>query len=1103
MGDVEYAKLIDKLSMKGVKDTTDQIDNSDELLADSLETLMKSIKMSQSEDDPTTMGAAMLSQLLNGTLDDFFGFIPDNTELTVRSNLNVKLGSVLASVNDEAVQGIIDSVNSTSFVSSVTHSETNSVKFGIVPKGDDAKSGYVQLYTKDGNVAVTFPGISDQLIYITKEDLNEAIPGMDEKKEIEVPEIDGKEARRICKEIANVYFDSFGAAEITYTDNTPFESKITCNAGDIITSVKGNDVKIHFTPDQVNDMVGKMGDVLKNDAYLSGYMTKLLEISDEEYKKLFDQPADSKPIDLDITVDHIVDLHNNILYSGYTFKTDEGKGTSHIDFVDNDNVQFLRVSIDTEGYGDATIDFGNKKISATDGFSAISAYNGDHEIKFECSYTDYAVKKFLGKDVVTGNFVITPTDAGKLVDEIKELATTTSSAISDFNSDGYDVTGDMMVSDDGSGSNGPDMDAIWDEIKKVALTMESSVEGDSKYTSTFTLSIGEIGSFGTTSIMEKADKTLSMPDTSNAITLKNGGEKIETLMNDAVNWLPGFAGALDGGDGLLSQIAKSIAEGGSLFPGNDPIIDNPIIDNPIIDNPVIDDDEASAAIRKHYQAYEKDTSEWAAEDAAFDIYLDFSEQVFDAFNDGKANRGIIKVYFKDGKMQVLDDGGISGLDYNSGELDGVYAEAFYDKSIDDYNVLGVTVVLTDDPSDIPDDLPGVDHYVAKMYPWENDYDHQHIGDFVVVSFPYLETGDVDIVGPGNNNGGGNVTADESAFDGVWEITEMLGLTLQEWADDYDMDVNEINITMVVENGNLTMISADDDDNYTTGLIYGREYEGHPAALLAADYEEGYEYLVVLLDDNTTELVTPEDGTVMYKFVRSDGSDTGNISVNPDAQDHPQDLLYDVAGVWYGETENDGPMGLSISTNYIMTEYTEYYLDNKSFILMNPTESGYDLYVESGDTYVLVGSMTYDLENDTLFVTDSDTNEEVMFERQLAGEYFDYFGEWTMYSYEGMTMEEYCEAYGAEPDDFAMNFDIGQYSVFVTESSGVYVCTPKNLTDNSVQIAFDSSYFFDCTYDPETETLTSVLRFDDSDETQTAIFKRGSHFFTSTDVHGMG
>lgn len=701
MGDKEYAKMVDKMSFIGLKDHEDDINGYTDNLSSYIG-MFANAAGNTSQDNTESSSDDMALRMLGGCFGVFDnGIIPDGTLLESESTVNVELGSVFALADNDTTKSIIEAINSSKITSKIANGETDLFSAAIIAGGNELISG--ELYTKDGGMLIALPSVTDKTVYIPKEKFDGLVPTEEELKK-RTP--DKEELKRIRKELAKIYYDSYDSAQIKYTDNSIMAVEL--DGPDPGVTAKGNLVSITLTGEQIEDVLNKCKDFLKNDEYLRSYFKEAYDIDNDKYEELFKQPENTesaKKPELTLDIEHLVDVHNNVLATRYKLQSEDGSGTAM--FVGQKNNKGAYVGITAKDDLSAEISLVDKTENNKDGKAVldinVSTKDKSGDFRFDCSYTGKGTAKFTGDvEVPVGNYVVTLSDPDKFTQSVKDLL-----GMSDISKD--QIVGETMSAvDQGSGFN---PDSLIKELKKFTLTLDSSV-ADNVHTEKMNIAFGDIGSIEFGSRTEKKSETVTMPDTAKSVRIDDE-EAMSALSEDVVKW----AGDLLDKTGISNMIGGMF--GSLVNPGG-------IIGTDTDGNP-------------HYAAYTQ-YMEYEADSASNRIYDSLKEQVGEAVAAKGAGlvEGRIKLYYKNGKPEVIDDGGFGGLKFDDMEgLDSVYAEVLIDSRFSN-DIVGVTTVFTDDKYDIPNDLPGVFNYCDNLYPWETT---NMIDDYVVGTYPYIYTGE--------------------------------------------------------------------------------------------------------------------------------------------------------------------------------------------------------------------------------------------------------------------------------------------------------------------------------------------------------------------------
>jgi len=726
MGDKEYAKMIDKSTFKGAEQYESQSETYIKTASTSLGAFMKTAKetsdteASRNSDDLRNKSTLIALNQITDTLERYA--LPEGMSLTSEASVNVQLGSVFALIDSDSTRKIIDAVNSSKFTARIANGETDMLSGTAEIAGEEFVNA--AFYTKDGGMLITLPGITDKTVYIPKEEFDSVKISEEESKKY-IPDME--ELKRIRNDLIKIYYDSYDTAQITYTDASIME--VDFDKTENAVRVQGNRVSVTFTREQLEDMMDKCREYLKNDEYLRKYFNEAYGIGDETYDNTFRKPESSQDENKQnstLTIEHIVDVHNNVLGTAYRFET-EKDGTLKFRFVSDKNSKgFSAGYYDGNGDRKVLVQCVDTSENGRDGKAVLdiladinSGKDGSAEtcnFRFNCDYTGKGKAKFIGDtEVPVGKYIITLSNPDTFEESLKSLLGSASDKLPD-------VMGNMSADTDGNDSgrsgNGFNPDSLIKELKKFTLTSEITVDGD-VMNETMNISLGEIGSveFGRRS--EKKQETVEMPDKANSIKIGDA-DGMESLGEDLSAWTrdklekSGMTNAIGGvlGGALGGAIGSSLGQ---------------------------DIGSQNNSTNPHYAAY-TEYMEYSADNMSSSIYQSLNDQVREILirRGGDNTEHRIKLYYKNGYPEIIDNGGFSEFDPGyAAEADNVYAEILVDSRVSD-GIVGVTTVFTDDRNDIPNELPGVFNYIDTAYPWENV---NMIGDYVVGTYPYLYTGE--------------------------------------------------------------------------------------------------------------------------------------------------------------------------------------------------------------------------------------------------------------------------------------------------------------------------------------------------------------------------
>ncbi len=202
------------------------------------------------------------------------------------------------------------------------------------------------------------------------------------------------------------------------------------------------------------------------------------------------------------------------------------------------------------------------------------------------------------------------------------------------------------------------------------------------------------------------------------------------------------------------------------------------------------EETAARAIReqeltKNYGDYSSNTV-YEANNAANRIY---NQVRYLSFNSGSDETKIKLYYGKDGRLSILDNGGMSALENDILEsLGGLeYKSAYVEITVWQGRgpVCGVSVVMTDDSSNIPENLPDAYNFLDKQYKWGTDDDVNFIGSFAVGAYPKLANGEGGAAKAADEKLAAAVnTSNKDAEKAAKAISQYTGLTFTEGKTSY-------------------------------------------------------------------------------------------------------------------------------------------------------------------------------------------------------------------------------------------------------------------------------------------------------------------------------
>ncbi|MCR4779967.1 MAG: zinc-ribbon domain-containing protein [Ruminiclostridium sp.] len=792
MGDAKYATMITKEALKpsdNSEENAKYVNSFISVAADSAMSSMAKSKASSSPDGSTggaSVNRAVYSALTNNlfpsfnynkVLNDIFSELPENSTVTTTMNMTVEPGSKLSKLTEGTVGEIIKKLNDLKFGSSLSNGSTDRVAFTL---GDSngAIATAEAYFEESGDIIIALPGMTESTVRIKKEDIDKFLGKDGEQTESE-PEktFDVKEADRIRKEIVKILYDSFEKADIKYTDNITY----SLGSGEYAQSAKGTETSITFTSEQLDEAMNNVFTFLQNDEYVLSYAKDKFSLTADDCKELFKSGTKAG---VTLTMSYIVDVHNNVLASRYTVVPDK----------QNDRVEITAVGKTAPSVSVTYTDKDNKNTSVSLFNSSSDGKNGSAllRIKLDASKAEFDIKavysnvgtaKWLGKDIPVGTYTVSLDDPDKFISSLKRLTGVSGGdKPASYNEDmSNSFTKPMMMLDGGdlaegiAGADSISPDELINELKNFRLTFGTTVTGDT-CSSEFSLSLGELGSVSSSAVAVKSGDTYTAPDSSKEIDLKDDAAA-EKLYSELGEWAESTMKRL-GLDTMFGNIGGTPS------------------------------DPETETRRMHYSAYDRYSSSGYASDCAEKIYNGLNDTVTKAVASG-LDSGVIKLYYKNGELTVLDDAGVPGITYTDSGFDSVYAEVFFDNRVSD-GIKGVSVILTDDWNDIPVTRPDIFCFVDGLFPWD-DYSSE-IGEYTGGTSPTLYYGEpITTQLPDKQRSVDELN--EIAEDIAAAASKKLGSSGKLSASPDETDGELIFIIESDENGRWTAVSDDTDSAY--------------------------------------------------------------------------------------------------------------------------------------------------------------------------------------------------------------------------------------------------------------------------------------------------
>ena len=741
MGDAKYAQMIDANAFKAIMpESVDAGEVSSKGLTSGLDAAMAS----QAAKIKGESGYGAYIDILKNafgagsgdykdSIDKVFDNVPEGTMITMTSQIKLETGSMLAAVTGGKVGEIIGKVSDLRYLFSAANGDSDMISFSI--SDNDGEIGAVQVFCEEsGDIVIALPQVTDKVIRLPKETLDKYLSGNKEDTQTgeksDAPEFDEAEGKRIRQSIADIYMKHIeNGAQIKYTDNAEF----TVSGIGEDESVKGTDLTITFTGEEIKAVMEEIQDLLKSDEYLLSYASEKYGLTAEQYREIY---SEVKEINSTVGITHIIDLHNNVLGTRILVTDTKNDSTADVSYIGRDKNVRAKLTFSGKDNNTSSLIFSNETSDGKSGTAEVKLTMDKQgaEFAFKAVYENVGTAKWNDRDVAVGKYTVTLSDPDKFVDSVKAVANSGVNLpgsvgggydYGDYNFNGdsteysegmsNDLLGKTMSAQDG-GLFGIDTGKIIDELKKFEMISETTVN-DSTYRSAFSISLGDIGSFSASADTVKDTASVTLPDKSKEVNI-NDDKVGDELSAEALQWVGKLTERIGLGD-----IGSLLGGGIGNIGGND----------------------EDAAKKQHYAAYDRYESTYYADDCAEKIYEALDGQVKEALKkSGSPDNGVIKMYYsEDGSHEVLTNAGITGIDYADDEIRNVYVEITFDKRVSD-GIAGVTTVLTDDYNDLPAMTPDILNIYDRAFPWD-DYSNE-TDNFILGTYPTLYYGEPTTIG---------------------------------------------------------------------------------------------------------------------------------------------------------------------------------------------------------------------------------------------------------------------------------------------------------------------------------------------------------------------
>lgn len=715
MGEPRYAISL-------VTDYADNLKSNDPLIsmladngtksADTAVNLFSSIvpRISQSgSSDPITTvldGGKQLNSVVGG----LSGAQGVGVDLSADVSLDKAITESLSEGTAEFFNAIMNVINSTEISASAKSGDSSQAAFSIKTNGSDLISANVYM-DESGNAYVNIPGILDKPILIKSAITNdtdssdESDEADDEDDENAAPaedfKMDEKKLSEIYNKILKAWEESYKEAEFSYED-----AEYSVGDSESEKTFKGTRVSVTLSQEDFCKLLIDIVGIIDDDTYCEEIAAAFGMDADDFHDALDDVTTyiedvmDNDELSLKVTVDSYVTADNtpcgvevSVSYKMYGEK--RSMGFSCLSAGENTSVsatmnkikQFELVSTkkdNSSGTLEAEVNISNTE---------------KKPVGVKIAYENLGKQQLFGSDVLTGKFELSLN-----VKSMKDDLSGSTFWLQNTEYDWYSV------------------------LSKSKMTVESAKEGDGIRFS-LGADINKMGK-GTLNVTVRPvseDVAAAPANAADAYDISEitGSENLEMQLS-ALNYMKNKAESSEDIAALLSAIGYS----------SDNISSQ------------IESLEANKEFYRHYSAYDpynsgRTAAEWAGSLCSDIFYGD--NHLTDDEMEGK--EFTVKLWFdKDGRLTVIDNGGFDcnwSNVFPTGRYKNMYAEACVKNGI----CIGITTVLTDDPSDLPSVLPNYFNFYDKLFMFDSsiywDYS-QSAGakdGFVIGAYPSLDIGE--------------------------------------------------------------------------------------------------------------------------------------------------------------------------------------------------------------------------------------------------------------------------------------------------------------------------------------------------------------------------
>lgn len=581
---------------------------------------------------------------------------------------NIQLDNTLSNAlgdNKEFLDSILSMVNSSSVNVSAKSGDSTQFALSAKTNGTDFVTANVYI-DENGNAYASVPGILDKPILI-KSDVSAA-----EENTAEPFELDQTKLSAVYDKIQQAWEKAYKNAEFTYES-----AEFTVGDSEHEKTFKGTCVSVTLGQKDICNFLIDVLNIIKEDSYVVeivngfGYEPAYFDYAVEDIIIDIENSIDDDSLDMNLTIDSYVTSDNTPCgfeatmsyrnygeYQSVTFSSLTAGGNTAVSLTEN---------------GTKIVELVSTKIDNASGIFEISVNNSGSgkPVGLKVEYSNIATAQFLGSDVLMGKY-----DISLNVRSMKDDLSSMTFEIGDTQYDLYSV------------------------LSKSKLSIESVKDGDGIKT-TYGADVYKLGSGSFTVITKpvSGDIAAAPSDVTNVYSLSDitGAEALEMQLS-ALNYFKN-----------KSAENASIAAMLDTFGYSADRIDGEI-----------ESLEKNKEFYAHYSSYDPENSAYYANSMASDIFTGFVyNDIYDTYALIEGKTFTLKLWFdNDGKLTVIDSGDLD-MDlqnvFSSNACQNVYAEL----CITNGSITGVCTVLTDDPSDLPSKLPNYFNYYDGMFEFDS------------------------------------------------------------------------------------------------------------------------------------------------------------------------------------------------------------------------------------------------------------------------------------------------------------------------------------------------------------------------------------------------